>query len=132
MHVAQSDDKNTLRAVAALQSTFSTFGAHVLTKTLRTLRDAFDGDASGFGGLLITGLSMVYERYGKVAHEADMIRMLSTLPRGTMRIDREVALVVETMGATKRSATAAALIRLYNKGKKGGARIPSWWKSEAA
>ena len=110
-------------AVTALRSVYNSIGPDGLAVTIRVLRGAF-GDG-GYEQSNLRGVAAVLARY-KV-DEAPLTKALLSTPRGSKGLAQQAALNREAFGCSIVEATAAAIVDAYNKGKRGKAKLPSWW-----
>ena len=120
---ASTSTPGAISAVTALRSVYNSVGADGLAATIRVLRDAF-GDG-GYEQNNLRGVAAVLARY-EVA-EGPLTMALLNLPRGSKGLSQQAATNREAFGCSIIEATAAAIVDAYNKGKRGKAKLPSWW-----
>lgn len=120
---ASTDTAGAISAVNALRSIYSSHGGHTLGATIRALRDSF-GD-QGYERHILLGLAAVIARYGVT--EESIVASLAKVPRGSKGLSQAAALNREAFGCTIVEATSAAIVDAYNKGRRGKAKLPSWW-----
>lgn len=120
---SMTTQEGAISAVTALIQIYNRAGAANLSATIRILRDSF-GDG-GYDRANLLGLSAVIARYNLT--DLDLVAALIKIPRGSKGLAQQAALNRQTFGCTIVEATAAALVDAYNKGKRGRAKVPSWW-----
>jgi hypothetical protein len=132
LKVSQSKTPGSVSAVSALNRVYDRSGAVVLGQVLRTLRDAYDGDAMAFDTQLIQGGGLFYNRYNGKTHEKHLVERLAHLQHGARGVLRRAEALKERTGNQKIHCVAAVLVDIHNKGlKPASARLPTWWKGNA-
>lgn len=131
LKVGRSATRGTIAAVHSLMKAHR-YGDTVLAQTLRTLRDAFESAPEGFDGVLIEGLSMVYNRYNGHTNEAQMVKALGNVKSGPVGLRRRAELIREKLDADLGHCIAAAAVETYNRSVSRGERLNSWWKEDEA
>jgi hypothetical protein len=129
LKVSRAHEERCVAAVHALVSVYDRFGVNVLGQTLRTLRDAFDGDEAAFDGLLIEGMAQVYNRYNGHMTEEEMTSRLSDMRGGSRGLMQAAERTRLNTSAPRRNCIAAAIVEMYNKRAASARdRLSSWWK----
>jgi len=130
--LAISRDKhdNRIGAVTALGRVYDRAGDVVLGQVVRTLKNAYGGDAHAFEGTVIEGLGHVFNRYNGRTNEKELATRLGAVPQGVQGVLRRAEGQRQNTGNAKAQCTAAAIVDIYNKGCKPRSpeRLPSWWK----
>lgn len=116
-------------AVGTLRRVYVRSSDKVLAKTLRITRDAY-GDP-GFEGSVIDGLGLMVQRYDGLIDEQIAVEQLSSAHGGVKGLLNKAAVIREKVGGAKAQCVAAAAVDIINS-KRGGKKLPSWWKSEEA
>jgi Family of unknown function (DUF6551) len=116
-------------AVTTLVAVFKRGDGEVLAQTLRIIRDAF-GDA-GFEARLIDGLGHFCQRYGAVIEENLVIAKLRVMRGGSKGLLGKAEQLHRATGNARAICVAAAAVDVLN-AERGGTKLPSWWKAEAA
>lgn len=127
--ISQNGTDRCISAVGSLSRVFDIGGEKVLGQTIRTIRDAFDGDALAFDSRLIDGIGLVYHRYNGRIDEKWIVRQLQNTPSGCRGLLRRATGLVDRVGCRAAHGVAAATVDIYNKGiTKANDKLPSWWK----
>ena len=98
-----------------------------MSQTLRTIRDAYDGDPAAFAQPVIEGIGLVYGRYNGQADEAALIAALARMKQGVHGLFRRAQLQRERTGKGQPQCVAAAVVDTVNRGTRGKTRLPGWW-----
>lgn len=125
---AGNKNHNGIQAVGALTTIYSRHGAQVLGQTLRIIRDSFT--EGGYERPILLGIAMVLARYPDL-EVGRLVMRLSAIRNGWKGVIQKTTGIKEAMGCTQPEAAAAAVVEFYNTGR-GGKKLPSWWRSEAA
>ena len=120
--------KGCIFAVGGLQRVFDSEGPAVLGRVLRTLRDAYDAAPSAFGRAVVEGLGLVFGVYQTRIDDESLIAALGKDRHGVHGVLRRAEEYRERVGRAQPQCVAAALVDVYNQGRKGKARLPRWWK----
>lgn len=128
LSISKSD--RSICAVSALMKVYTSVGAAGLAMVLRVLKRAFDGDAYAFDGHLIQGVGMVVARYGAKVDEPVLANALSMAQFGARGLLRRAQSTRERTGNRVPICVAAVVVEQYNKRVK--AKLPAWWKEQAA
>ena len=117
-----------ITAVGAVAKIYANHGPETLAMTIRVLRNAF-GDG-GYERANLLAVADVIARYN--VDEVALTAALVKVPRGSKGLAQQAAALRDAYGCSVPEATAAAIVMVYNKGKRGRARLSSWWRPEAA
>ena len=118
-----------IQAVGTLRRVYVRAGDKALAKTLRIIRDSF-GDA-GFEAPVIDGIAHMVQRYDGLIDEKIAVGQLSVTHGGVKGLLNRAATLHKQTGGIKAHCVAAAAVDIINT-KKGGKKLPSWWKANAA
>ena len=127
LKISSSGEWGCIRAVTALIQVYEQHGASGLSQTLRTIREAYDGDPAAFASAVIAGIGLVYGRYNGRADEAALIAALGRMKQGVHGLFRRAQLQREQTGKGQPQCVAAAVVDTLNRGARGKARLPGWW-----
>jgi hypothetical protein len=117
---------NYIMAVGALRKIHEAAGEAGLERTLVVLREAFG--QHGFESLAIQGVGLVIARYGDEVDDVHLIKRLSATSRGVKGLIQKGNEYWYGTGNPKTTCTAAAVVDIYNVGRKGAERLPKWWR----
>lgn len=132
MKISRNKEEGCISAIGALGKVFDGAGGGktgevVLGQVVRTCRDAFASDPTGFDGSVIEGLGLIFNRYNGRTHEKDLASRLAQTQHGVRGLLRRAESQKERTGNQKAQCVAASIVEIYNKGSKH--KLPSWWKS---
>ena len=116
-------------AVGTLSRVYQRDGKEDLGRTLRIIRDAF-GD-TGFEAQLIDGIGHLCHRYNGVLDEKVAVERLAATRGGAKGLLGRANVIHQKTGGAKAHCVAAAAVDIIN-AYRGGKKLPSWWKTEAA
>lgn len=116
-----------ISAVGTLRRVYTRSTGDTLSKALRIIRDAF-GDA-GFEAQVIDGLGHLCQRYDGVLDESVAVERLSQTHGGVKGLLNKASIVYQAVGKTRGECVAAAAVDIIN-AKRGGKKLPSWWKEQ--
>ena len=128
LKVTRSREAGCINAVSALGKVYDMAGAKILGMTLRTLRDAYDGDPAAFDGPLIAGLGGVFNRFNGRTHEKNLVDQLAALAHGVRGIHQKAEKIRQATQNDKTQCISAVLVDIHNKGLTPKQKLPSWWK----
>lgn len=114
-------------AVGTLRKVYVRAGEKALSKSLRIIRDGF-GDA-GFEAAIIDGLGHMCQRYDGLIDEKLAVERLGEMRGGVKGLLNKAATLHERVGGLRAHCVAAAAVDVINS-KKGGKKLPSWWKTQ--
>lgn len=116
-------------AVGTLRKVYLRNGAYNLGRTLRILNAAW-GQA-GMESYVIDGIGQLCGRYnGDLADEL-LVLKLKNMRGGVKGLMGKAAVIREKTRQPVGQCVAAAAVEVLNAGK-GGKKLPSWWKTDAA
>lgn len=115
-----------IQAVGTLRRVYLRTGDVGLGKSLRIIRDGF-GDA-GFEAAIIDGIGHLVQRYNGLIDEKLAAEQLGSMHGGVKGLLNKAATIHEKVGGLRSHCVAAAAVDVINT-KKGGKKLPSWWKT---
>lgn len=124
--ISQDKVPGAISAVSALRKLYVGSNAETLAKTLRVIRDSF-GDA-GFEAMVITGIGLLCQRYNGILDEREAVQRLSKTNGGVKGLLGRAEVLHRQTGNAKSQCVAAAAVDVINS-KRGGKKLPGWWKS---
>lgn len=130
LKISRDKSDNCVGAVGALCKVYDAAGGSVLGQAVRTIRDAWGGDAESFDTLIIQALGMVFNRYNGRTNERELVKRLADVKQGVTQIIRKAETVRARTGNDKVQCIAHTIIEIYNKGSRH--RLPAWWKTQEA
>lgn len=113
--------------VGTLKRAYTMSDGNTLARALRIARDSF-GDA-GFQSLVVMGLSHLCHRYNGVLDEGVATTRLGSVHGGVNGLLNRAEVLHQKMGRPKAHCVAAAAVDIIN-AKRGGKKLPSWWKAQ--
>lgn len=118
--------KNSISAVGSLIEVYNTAGGPGLGRTLRLLRDSFDGHPRAFAATTMKGMAQVIARYGTAMNDDIMVtRMLTVRGGGIGLIRKAEALRIQT-GRNAVDCMCATIVDTYT-GRPNGGKLDKWW-----
>ncbi len=113
-------------AVGTLRRVYVRSSEAALSKSLRIIRDAF-GDA-GFEASVIDGIGHLVQRYDGLVNEDIAAKQLGSMHGGVKGLLNRATTLHKQTGGLRAHCVAAAAVDVINS-KRGGKKLPSWWKS---
>ena len=114
-----------ISAVGTLKRIYQRSDGNTLARTLRITRDSF-GDA-GFQARVLDGIAHLCQRYDGVLDETVAKNRLSATRGGVNGLLNKAEVIHKQTGHAKGQCIAAAAVDIIN-AKRGGKKLPSWWK----
>lgn len=129
MVVSRQSVEGGIGAVGTLRRVYTRSGAHTLGRTLRMIDAAFG--SAGLEASVIDGIGMLCGRYnGELQDELAVVKLRNT--RGGVKgLLGKAAVLKDRTRQPFNQCVAAAAVEVINSGK-GGKKLPSWWKADAA
>ena len=124
--VSKDKMKGGIGCVGTLKKVYSRSDGNTLARALRITRDSF-GDA-GLEARVIDGMGHLCQRYNGVLDEQLTVDRLSETRGGVNGLLNKAEVIHKQTGHTKSHCVAAAVVDIVN-AKRGGKKLPSWWKS---
>ena len=128
LKIARKRSEGAISCVSALRRVYRR-GPEVLDRTLEIVAGAY-GD-SGLEADVICGVGLLISRYDRLVVPGKAISALSSARGGVGALRNRRERLRQQTGVQSDQCTAAAAVEIINRGK-GGKKLPSWWKSEAA
>jgi len=119
-----------IRAVAALRTVDKAGGAVVLGRSLRIIRDSFGPETAD--GPLIRGMGALCQRYNGQLDEAEVVQVLSQLPRGVHGLRQHAEGLRQSTGWPANVCLAAAVVEIVNATRPRTRKLPPWAKANGA
>lgn len=137
LKIGRAKEENTIGAVAALGSVYDLCGKNheaevVIGQVVRTLKNAYAGDATSFDAHVIRGLGLLFNRYNGRTHEKELTASLAAVPQGVRTLLRRAAANRERTGNLIAQSVAAVVVEVYNRGRAHRERLPPWVKESPA
>ena len=132
--IKRQREPGSVSAVSSLRKIHNRAGSVVLGQTIRTLRDSFGDDPLAFDGQLMTGISLVFNRFNGKTNEKELVRSLQRVALGARGILRKAEDIRARTGNVKPICIAATIVDTFNRGlgPRSKDRLPSWWKTDDA
>lgn len=116
-------------AVGTLRRVYRRDGGAVLHRALGIVRDAYG--TSGLDAHVIDGIGLLCGRYNGDLSEEVAVTRLRSASGGVAGLMNRAYFLKNQNGQPLNQCVAAAAVDLINRGK-GGKKLPSWWKQDAA
>lgn len=129
MVVSKQAVEGGIGAVGTLRRVYARGGPHVLARTLRTIDAAWG--TPGLEAAVIDGIGLLCGRYNGELKDEFLILRLRRVSGGVKGFLGKAALIRERTRQPFNQCVAAAAVDVLNAGK-GGKKLPSWWREEAA
>lgn len=116
----------TVAAIAKLIKIYERDGEDVLQDTFKTILTAF-GDA-GLSANMLSGIALLHARYPESLDKARLRTRLSSVRGGSNGI---LGLARQLQLSTRKpisECVAAVCVQQYNRGLRGRAALPAWWR----
>lgn len=130
LRVSQDKSNGSVSAVGTLVRVYKRSDPQTLARSLLIIRDAY-GDA-GLEATVIDGLSLLAQRYNGQLDDNLLVTKLSKAHAGVNGLLNKAEVLKQQTGNPKGHCIAAAAVEIYNSGRGGGRKLPSWWRSEDA
>lgn len=127
--VSREDVPGRVRPVGTLEKIYNRSDPATLGRTLRIVRDAY-GDP-GLVGPVLDGIGLLCQRYNGELDDPDAIRKLGNVHGGVNGLLGQAQQLRLSTGNTQAHCVAAAAVEIINRGRRGAARLQSWWRAEA-
>lgn len=127
--ISQSRGEGAIGAVGTLRRVYRRDGGSVLARALGIIRDAYG--SPGLDAPVIDGVGLLCGRYNGEMDTAQAVARLKSAQGGLAGLMNRAYFAKNQTNAPLNQCVAAAAVDLINRGK-GGKKLPSWWKSDAA
>ena len=115
-----------ISCVGAVKRVHKKAGVEVLRKSLRMTRDAY-GDP-GLISPVISGMGLICQRYNGAVDEDILVKALSTVKGGIGALLGRAHQIKQKTGSPLAHSVAAGIVEICNR-RRGGRKLPSWWKT---
>jgi len=116
-------------AVGTLRRVYTRGGPHVLARTLRMIDSSWG--SAGLDAAVIDGIGLLCGRYNGELQDELAIVKFKNMRGGVNGLMGKAALIKEKTLQPLSQCVAAAAVEVINSGK-GGKKLPTWWKADAA
>ena len=130
LRISRTREEGSIGAVTSLLRVHDAANSQVLGQVLRTIRDAYVSDPQAFDGVVIEGLSFVFNRFNGRTNEKHFVERLSHVQQGVRGLMRRAEQQAQKTGNQKAQCVAAAAVEIYNKGARAADRLPVWWRKD--
>lgn len=125
LHITREKCEGAIQSVATLLKIYKRAGEETLGRALTLTHQSF-GDP-GLNNQVIAGIALVCERYNGAIDDKDAIATLQGMRGGVGSLLSKATTLRKQTGQKMATCVAAATVDTLNS-KKGGRKIPSWWK----
>lgn len=122
-------DDGGIAAVGTLTKVYEQSGPAVLSRSLRIIRDAYGN--SGFEAPIIAGIGLLCARYNGALEDQIAVMKLKKINGGASGLMGYAYRLREKLHQTLAHSVAAAAVEVINAGR-GGKKLPSWFREDAA
>lgn len=129
LSVSRDNIEGGIRAVGTLIRIYNRAGAAVLARTLRIIRDAYG--TPGLEAAVIDGIGLLCARYNGDLEDQAAVLKLSNLHGGVNGLLNKGEVLRKQTGQARNQCVAAAAVDVINAGR-GGKKLSSWWREDAA
>lgn len=119
-----------IAAIGTVQRVYRRYGGATLGRSLRIIRDSF-GDA-GLEAPVIDGMGRVTAQFNGSLSDDHLVKNLRTMRGGVSGLLNMAETTRRQMGIQKGDAVAANIVAVYNRDKRGKAKLPDWIKAVVA
>ncbi len=127
--ISRSGAEGAVGAVGTLRRVYRREGSEVLARTLDIVRDAYG--SPGLEAHVIDGIGLLCGRFNGELDTEQAVTRLSSVAGGLGGLMNRARLAKNQTNASLNHCVAAGAVDIINRGK-GGKKLPSWWKSDAA
>lgn len=128
LKISKSMKENSVSCVGTLVKIYNRADGDLLGRALHVVHESF-GDP-GMQSAVIDGFAHLCQRYNGVIDDADAIERLRTTRGGIGSVLSRAEMLRKQTGRLLPQCVAAAVVDTLN-AKRGGNKLPSWWKTEA-
>ena len=115
-------------AVGTLRRVYTRSSPATLARTLRIIRDSY-GD-TGLEAAVIDGVGLLCQRYNGQLDDDQAVERLAAAHGGVNSLLGKAEVLRRQTGNQRNHCVAASAVEIINS-KRGGNKLPSWWKSDA-
>jgi hypothetical protein len=130
LFVAAGGHSGAVAAVAALRRVYGGSGTgkntpDVLVSTLETIVQAWGRASTNFNQKILSGMGLVFIKYGKQIDRESFVKKLSLVPGGASGVMGSAGTLYQIRHTDIAKCMASVLVDTYNKGRKD--KLDSWW-----
>ena len=125
LKISRSKSEGAVSAVSTLVKVYARSGPATLQRALHLTFNSF-GDP-GLTNTVIDGMARVCERYNGTIDDAEAIERFKTMRGGVGALMARAEVLRKQVAAPVPQCVAAAIIDTLNS-RRGGRKLPSWWK----
>lgn len=129
LRVTQDQVDGGISAVGTLVRIYERSGPKTLSRTLRMVRDAYG--TAGLIAPVLDGIALVCGRYNGELEDQVAVLKLSKVHGGVNGLLGKAENLRRQTGQPKNHSVAAAAVEIINAGR-GGKKLASWWREDAA
>jgi hypothetical protein len=127
--VSKAQVEGGIGAVGTLRRVYMRGGPRTLARTLRMIDSAYG--TAGLDAAVIDGIGYLCGRYNGELQDEHAVVKLKNVRGGVNGLLGKAALIKEKTRQPYNQCVAAAAVEVINSGK-GGKKLQSWWRTEAA
>lgn len=127
LRISQGKEEGTVSAVSTLTKVYKRDGAATLSRCLLIVNNSFG--AMGLTNHVIDGAAKVCARYNGELNDEDAIEKLQQIRGGIGQLMARANLLRNQTHQALPECVAAAIVDIVNS-KRGGKKLPSWWKEQ--
>jgi uncharacterized protein DUF6551 len=127
--VSRDKIDGSVSCVGTLLKIYHRDGAKVLRRALRIAYDAFGN--TGLEVAVLDGMGLLCGRYNGDLEDQVATAKLGKIQRGADGLMQKAELIRRSTGIQRSQAVAAAAVEIINAGR-GGKKLPSWFREDAA
>jgi len=127
LRVSQDKGDGAIAAVGTLMRVYRRGGPQTLARTLLIIRDAY-GDP-GLEASVIDGIGLLCHRYNGDLDDNLLVQRLAGAHGGVNALLGKAENLRKSTGNVRGHCVAAAAVEINN-GKRGGKKLPSWWRAD--
>ncbi len=129
--IAPGGHAGAIASVAALTKIYTGAGTgrntpEALTRTLETIIKAWGREAINFNGKILSGLGLVFIRYGKQLDHDALVKRLSMVTGGAAGLIGSAGTLYSIRHTDINKCMASVIVDVYNKGRRD--KLESWWR----
>lgn len=128
LHVTRHKKRpGSIHCVSTVLGIYRRSGSANLQRTLGIVLSSY-GD-SGLDAFIISGVSLVLDRYGEAINTDHLVESLQNMRGGVTGLQGRAATIKKQTNAGLAVSTAAAIVDVYNQSRTGRSKkLPIWWK----
>lgn len=127
LRISKNKDEGCVSAVSTLTKVYKRDGAGTLSRSLLIINNAFG--VMGMTNVVIDGAAKVCARYNGALDDGDAVEKLQQIRGGIGQLMARANLLRNQTHQALPECVAAAIVDIVNS-KRGGKKLPSWWKEQ--